>query len=231
MARLEDLALSHRLFMKGYRYRSVDWSPGARLVKPLSEARLALVSTAGLHLPDQPAFDPAIKGGDASFRELATDVEIEQLRIAHRSSTFRSDGSSQRPEPGLSAGSISRVGGAWRDRLPEPSALQLHGIDHGSREADLGDCSSGCSQAAGGSGGRSIPGARLTDVQPVRGTDREPHRKKWHPYRMSFAPARSVREGPTSPDSLRNFPHRLSLGRARPTGTAAFDYSGGLGFA
>ena len=88
MARLEDLKLSHRLFMKGCRYRSVDWLPGARLVKPLDEARLALVSTAGLHLPHQAAFDPAIKGGDASFRELANDVEIEQLTIAHRSSAF-----------------------------------------------------------------------------------------------------------------------------------------------
>jgi len=56
MARLEDLALSHRLFMKGYRYRSVDWWPGARLAKPLKEARLSLASTAGLHLPDQPTF-------------------------------------------------------------------------------------------------------------------------------------------------------------------------------
>jgi hypothetical protein len=57
-------------------------------VKPLSEARLALVSTAGLHLPDQAAFDPAIKSGDASFRELANDVEVQKLRIAHRSSAF-----------------------------------------------------------------------------------------------------------------------------------------------
>jgi D-proline reductase (dithiol) PrdB len=92
MARLEDLALSHRLFMRAYRYRSVDWSPGARLVKPLSEARLALVSTAGLHLPHQPAFDPAIKGGDASFRELANRVELQQLRIGHRSSAFDQTG-------------------------------------------------------------------------------------------------------------------------------------------
>jgi D-proline reductase (dithiol) PrdB len=92
MARLEDLKLSHRLFMKAYRYRSVDWSPGARLVKRLNEARLALVSTAGLHLPDQPAFDAAIKGGDASFRELPNNVEIDQLRIAHRSSAFDQTG-------------------------------------------------------------------------------------------------------------------------------------------
>jgi D-proline reductase (dithiol) PrdB len=88
MARLEDLNLSHRLFMKAYRFRSLDWSPGARLVKPLSEARLALVSTAGLHLPHQPAFDLAIKGGDASFRELTNDVDVQELRIAHRSSAF-----------------------------------------------------------------------------------------------------------------------------------------------
>jgi D-proline reductase (dithiol) PrdB len=92
MARLEDLKLSHRLFMETYRYRSVDWSPGARLVRPLSEARLALISTAGLHLGDQPAFDPAIKGGDASFRELADNVEVQELRIAHRSSAFDQTG-------------------------------------------------------------------------------------------------------------------------------------------
>jgi len=92
MARLEDLKLSHRLFMKTYPYRSLDWSPGARLVKPLSEARLALVSTAGLHAPDQPAFDPAIKGGDASFREIANDAEAQQLQISHRSSAFDQTG-------------------------------------------------------------------------------------------------------------------------------------------
>jgi len=92
MARFEDLKLSHRLFMKAYRYRSVDWSPGSRLVKPLSEARVALVSTAGLHLPHQPAFDPAIKGGDVSFRELPNQVEVQQLRIAHRSSAFDQTG-------------------------------------------------------------------------------------------------------------------------------------------
>jgi D-proline reductase (dithiol) PrdB len=92
MAALEDLKLPHRLFIKTYRFRAVDWWPGARIVKPLSEARVALVSTAGLHLPEQPAFDPAIKGGDASFREVANDVEVERLRIAHRSSAFDQTG-------------------------------------------------------------------------------------------------------------------------------------------
>lgn len=65
---------------------------GRRLVRPLSGTKLALISTAGLHLPDQPAFDPAIKGGDASFRELTNHVEVQQLRIAHRSSAFDQTG-------------------------------------------------------------------------------------------------------------------------------------------
>ncbi len=88
MARLEDLKLSHRLFMEGYRYRQSDWQPGARLKKPLRQCKVALISTAGLHLGGQAPFDPEIRGGDFSFRELPTGVEIQQLRISHRSSDF-----------------------------------------------------------------------------------------------------------------------------------------------
>jgi hypothetical protein len=164
MARLEDLKLSHRPFMRTYRYRSVDWWPGARLAKTLKEARLALVSTAGLHFAEQPAFDATIKGGDAPFRELANDVEVEQLRIAHRSLAFDQRWALKDRNLSLSAGPISRAGGASRSRLPEPSAFQFHGVDHGSREAYLGDRSSGCSQTAGGPGRRGISGTRLTDV-------------------------------------------------------------------
>lgn len=92
MAELSDLTLAHRLFMQAYSYRSIDWRPGVRLGKPLAEARLALVTTAGLHLPAQPAFDPEIRGGDCSFRELPDDVEVGSLLIAHRSSAFDQTG-------------------------------------------------------------------------------------------------------------------------------------------
>lgn len=92
MASIEDLNVVHRLFMKAYRYRSVDWHPGAKLTRPLSKATLAIISTAGLHLPDQAAFDEAIKGGDPSFRELPGDVDVKDLEIAHRSSAFDQTG-------------------------------------------------------------------------------------------------------------------------------------------
>jgi D-proline reductase (dithiol) PrdB len=92
MARLEDLTLAHRLFMQVYRYRQVDWSPGARLVKPLSAAKLAVITSAGLHLPTQPPFDESIRGGDFSFRELPDEVDVQTLLIAHRSSAFERAG-------------------------------------------------------------------------------------------------------------------------------------------
>ena len=95
MARIEDLGLSHRLFMKAYKFRSVDWRSGAPLAKPLAESRLALVTTAALHLPDQPAFDLALRGGDCSFRELPGDTDVGQLLIAHRSSAFNQSGALQ----------------------------------------------------------------------------------------------------------------------------------------
>jgi D-proline reductase (dithiol) PrdB len=88
LARIKDLSFPHRIFMKYYRFRSVDWQPGAHLDKPLSESKFALVTTAALHLPAQPAFDSSIRGGDSSFRELPADTDVSQLKVAHRSSAF-----------------------------------------------------------------------------------------------------------------------------------------------
>ena len=88
MARLSDLKLVYRLWMEAYPYRRVDWRPGTRLSKPLSAARIALVTTAGFSLPDQRPFDPAIRGGDWSFREIPADADLSTLRIGQTSDAF-----------------------------------------------------------------------------------------------------------------------------------------------
>lgn len=74
--------------MKAYPYRRVDWSPGARLTKPLREARVAVVTTAAFFKPDQPPFDVSIRGGDFSYRVLPLDTDLTTLLIAHRSDAF-----------------------------------------------------------------------------------------------------------------------------------------------
>jgi D-proline reductase (dithiol) PrdB len=88
MASLADLPLKYRLLMRTYRYRSVDWRPGAVLTKPLSRARIAAITTAAYYSPDQAAFDASIRGGDRSFRIIPLDTDLRKLRIAHRSSAF-----------------------------------------------------------------------------------------------------------------------------------------------
>jgi D-proline reductase (dithiol) PrdB len=42
--------------------------------RPLRESRLALVTTGGVHLPEQPRFDIDDPLGDSSFREIPTDA-------------------------------------------------------------------------------------------------------------------------------------------------------------
>lgn len=88
MAKISDLKLAYRLFMQAYPYRRVDWRPGARLARPLEEARVAIVTTAAFYTPNQQAFDTSIKGGDWSYRTLDANVDLATLRIAHRSDAF-----------------------------------------------------------------------------------------------------------------------------------------------
>jgi len=78
--------------MATYRYRTLNPVPFAIPRKPLSTARVALVTTGGLHAPDQPPFDCSVKGGDVSFREIASGVDLSSLGIAHKSDAFDQTG-------------------------------------------------------------------------------------------------------------------------------------------
>ena len=57
--------------------------PFVRLRKPLSRSRVALITTGGVHLTDQPPFDMVDKAGDASFREIPGQVDLARLTITH----------------------------------------------------------------------------------------------------------------------------------------------------
>lgn len=92
MATLDDLPLKYRAFMRLYRYRRVDWTPGAVLTKPLSEVRVAAITSAGYYPPDEPPFDPSIRGGDPSYRIVPARADLDALRIGNRSDAFDSSG-------------------------------------------------------------------------------------------------------------------------------------------
>ncbi len=94
MATYQDLSLTHRLFMKAYPFSryAVNPVPCAVMTKPLHEARIALVTSAGLHTLAQHGFDHDFKGGDFSFREIPNFVEIETLIESHKSTAFDHSG-------------------------------------------------------------------------------------------------------------------------------------------
>src|SRR6266566_6591658 len=81
VARLEDIELRERLLLKGYPFKRFARrindpvsSAMTPLKKPLQDCMVALVTTAGLSLPDQPPFDMTIRMGDTSFREIPGNI-------------------------------------------------------------------------------------------------------------------------------------------------------------
>ena len=92
MGDLSEFKTTTRLFLKPYPWRRIDPVPWTQLDKPLSECRLTLISSAGFVLPDQDPFDWSIPGGDVSFREIPSDVNISDLTDCQKSKSYDHSG-------------------------------------------------------------------------------------------------------------------------------------------
>jgi D-proline reductase (dithiol) PrdB len=75
-------ALSDRWLARHPVARSVD-VPWAPVGMPTSRARLGLVTTAGVHLAGQPAFDMRDPEGDPGWRALPSDPSPDAFAITH----------------------------------------------------------------------------------------------------------------------------------------------------
>jgi D-proline reductase (dithiol) PrdB len=85
---LNSLILTKKLVQAKYppfEYTIFHDTPIAPLKKPLSECKLALVTTGGLHLKKDTPFDTRFKGGDCSYRMLPNDVKHEDIIVTHES--------------------------------------------------------------------------------------------------------------------------------------------------
>lgn len=99
MGDLSEFPLKYRLFLKTYPWRRIEPVPWAPLKKPLNDSRIVLVSSSGFITPDQAPFDESIRGGDYSFREIPSDIDVATLIDTHRSDLF--DHSGLRQDPNL----------------------------------------------------------------------------------------------------------------------------------
>jgi len=62
-----------------YRWVVNTEAPWTPLAKPIAATRLALLSSGGFYLPDQPPFTD----GDVSYRRIPTSTRLADLRIYH----------------------------------------------------------------------------------------------------------------------------------------------------
>ena len=84
MPRLDRLSELQRKSSLAHPCLLNDSAPFTRLRKPLSESRLALVTTAGIHLRG----DPPFTGGDQSFRVIPADTKPSEIVQSHVSIGF-----------------------------------------------------------------------------------------------------------------------------------------------
>ena len=90
--RADELPLWERTLIASYHWRRVRPVPTAFLRKPLTESRVALVTSAGLVPPGEQPFDLGRLGGDASFRVIPAAIDLATLALHHRSQAFDRSG-------------------------------------------------------------------------------------------------------------------------------------------
>ena len=61
-------------------FSDTPWSP---LITEINQCRLALVTTGGVRLKSQPAFNMQDSAGDPSFREIPDSISLSELTITH----------------------------------------------------------------------------------------------------------------------------------------------------
>ena len=122
MGEIKEFSLVNRTFLRAYPWRKIDPVPWTPLEKPLSECRLALVSSAAFVTPDQRAFDDSVRGGDPSFRSIPSDFPSADLIDTHSSDSFDHEGMVR--DPNL-AFPIDRV-----RELVESGRIQSVGGEH-----------------------------------------------------------------------------------------------------
>ena len=88
MPRLETLSEVQRRTLEFFPCLEHDTTPWVKLTKPLSECRVALVTSAGLHLRDDKPFSRDDPGGESTYRVIPSDCDPVDVVQSHFSIGF-----------------------------------------------------------------------------------------------------------------------------------------------
>jgi D-proline reductase (dithiol) PrdB len=135
VASLDELSLRDRTFMRRYRHDRFAPAvvPSAALRRPIAEARVALVTSAGLRLPSQPPFDRADRLGDPTFREIPGEIDPAALVEDHRSRAWDHTGLAADRNLALPVDRLRELRSAGRIGPPAPRHLSFMGSIVGPR--------------------------------------------------------------------------------------------------
>ncbi|HIC49410.1 MAG: hypothetical protein CL742_01470 [Chloroflexi bacterium] len=87
MPRLEALGETQRKMLLNWPCPDNDDTPWTTMGKPLSESKVAMVTTSGIHLRGDAPFR-SLKGGDASYRVIPRDSDPADIIQSHTSIGF-----------------------------------------------------------------------------------------------------------------------------------------------
>jgi len=82
MPRLEDLDPESQEFIRNFRCREGDRPAWVRFDKPLSQCKVALITSSGLILKSDAPFDLSHPGGDPSYRIIPSDSDPSELTLS-----------------------------------------------------------------------------------------------------------------------------------------------------
>ena len=88
MPRLEDLSEVERKTVTFFPCMEFDSTPWVPLSKDLSQSKVALITTAGLHVRGDKPFISDFKGGDPSFRVIPSNTSPADILQSHVSNGF-----------------------------------------------------------------------------------------------------------------------------------------------
>lgn len=88
MAKLTELEPSSRRFIEHYPFPELGPSAFCPLTKELNACRVALITTAGLHLDQDRPFSSQFMASDCSYRLLPSSARLADMGIAHTSKEF-----------------------------------------------------------------------------------------------------------------------------------------------
>lgn len=92
MAKWTDLKSTSKLFFESYKFPELAAPILTKPKKELNDCRVAIVTTAGLHLHSDKAFSRNFWASDCSYRTIPVEARLKDLSISHHSGEFDKTG-------------------------------------------------------------------------------------------------------------------------------------------